>query len=295
MSKKRVRSCPACSRSSSVSLGKKNQFEIYRCTFCRTIFTDRIPKLCEAQNYHVYYDHQTLQPPAFIRKRVAEIVGEFEAFRNTNRILDIGFGAGTILEAASHSGWDVYGLEVSERAVSTAHEAGYKVFHGQLKEAQYSDCHFDVVTASEILEHLPDPAADLAEIARILRPGGLFWGTTPSAQAVSFRMMRLSWSMVSPPDHIQLYSKTGAGLMLTKAGFERIRLKTHGLNPLEIANHFWPRSDKISSVETLQAGYSLNEQLSRSPGRKLVRNLVNGALSIFGLGDSLKIYARKPH
>ncbi len=54
-------------------------------------------------------------------------------------------------------------------------------------EAAFPSEHFDVITAAELVEHLCDPQALLHEVARILRPGGLFWMTTPHARGLSGR------------------------------------------------------------------------------------------------------------
>jgi SAM-dependent methyltransferase len=180
---------------------------------------------------------------------------------------------------------------VSAEAVEMAKQAGYRVFHGDLRDSSYGDGFFDVVTASEILEHLPEPLAYLDEIARVLRSGGLFWATTPSARALSSRLLRLHWSMLCPPEHIQLYSAEGVRKMLTKAGFANVEFRTYGISPFEIISHFRNKKAAKSGFERVKAGYELNEKLTRSRTGKLAKTVVNGCLNKSGLGDSLKIYA----
>lgn len=288
------RPCPACVSVNSKGLGLKNAFQILQCGNCRTLFTDRLPTETESEDYNAYYNESNLVVPDFIRDRLRAIISEFEPYRKTNRLLDIGFGAGTILEIGKEMGWDVFGLEVSLPAVEQARSRGFEVEHGDLAGSGYIDNFFDVVTASEILEHLPDPAGDLKVIARILRHGGLFWGTTPNAAGISFKLMNKEWSMLSPPEHLQLYSRQGIRSMAQKAGFNDVKIRTHGVNPHEIARHFRRSAIEENEFSRVISGYELNESLTKDPLRRAVKNAINGALDLFKVGDSLKIFATKP-
>jgi len=290
---KTIRGCPACNTHDGRNLGEKNGFDIIVCGACKSLYTDRVPVATESENYDEYYGESNLSVPNFILKRLAEIIGEFEGSRKANRLLDVGFGAGTMLEVAKDMGWVVSGIEVSRPAAEQARERGFDVFLGGLRDAKYPDNHFDVVTASEILEHMPEPVADLKEIVRILRPGGLFWATTPHANGLSFKILKLDWSVMSPPEHIQLYSKAGTRKMLKEAGFNSINLQTHGLNPSEIRDHFTTKRADDESFDRVNTSYALNESFTKSPIRKTVKSVLNGVLNISSAGDSLKIWARK--
>ncbi|HVF46160.1 MAG TPA: class I SAM-dependent methyltransferase [Pyrinomonadaceae bacterium] len=293
------RKCPACSSAVRRSHGRKNGFEIFVCRGCRTIYTDRLPSLAEAQDYDSYYCESNLTVPGFIETRIDEILAGFSSYRQTNRLLDVGFGAGTILERASALGWQAFGQEISAPAARHARARGFEVFLGDLCDAGYPDQYFDVVTASELLEHLPDARTVLADIARILRPGGLLWATTPAADSLSFRLLDTKWSNLSPPEHTQLYSRSGIARMLSEAGFSTMSLKTHGLNPAEILSHF-PRfrfgQDEQGGVEDFDpgpTGYALNEQFTRNPFRRFVKDALNSGLNLLRIGDSLKIFAER--
>jgi SAM-dependent methyltransferase len=288
------RPCPACKKRDAIHFGEKNGFEIFGCRLCRSTFTDRVPKDEEDENYDDYYTESNLKVPDFIKDRLNTILSDFEPYRETNRLLDIGFGAGTMLDVAKDLGWEVYGLEVSRPAVEQARAKGFDVFHGSLKDSGHPLHYFDVVTASEILEHLPNPERDLKEIVRILRPGGLFWATTPSARAISFRLMKLDWSIMSPPEHIQLYSIAGARVMLEEAGFGRMRFKTYGVNPYEIRQFYLGGAEQDKAFSRVNTSYELNESFMKSLGRRFIKNTLNEVLNVFGLGDSLKIFAETP-
>lgn len=278
-------------------MGTKHNFEILLCRNCQTLYTAFLPLSDESENYDEYYSEENLAVPDFINKRLTEIVGEFSGFRQTNRLLDIGFGAGTILQIASEQKWQAFGIEVSAPAVEHAKKLGFEVFHGVLEAAKYPDDYFDVITASEILEHLPEPQKLLDEVARILRPDGLFWATTPSAKSLAYRLVGIDWSVLYPPEHIQLFSKAGMRKMLNNSGFSKVRLHTHGLNPSEIADIYKSKfkhneTNKISGYNRVEAGYELNSKLTSSPTRQKIKNTLNNTLSLLQLGDSLKIYAQ---
>jgi SAM-dependent methyltransferase len=285
------RACPACREPHAALLGEKNGFQICRCMNCCTLFSDRIPIDDEAENYDDYYTYSNLDVPDFVTIRLKEILNGFLPYRQTGRLLDIGFGAGSLLRTARELGWEAVGSEVSSSAVEHAIRNGLEVYNGTLQDCRFPEGHFDVVTASEILEHLPNPQSELREIKRILRPGGLFWGTTPSAQSLSFRILKLDWSVLAPPDHIQLYSAKGIWSMLREAGFERISLKTYGLNPYEIKRKYFPSSDALPDFARNTVAYELNEKLNRNSFRKVVKSALNSGLNILRMGDSIKIYA----
>lgn len=263
------------------------------CSGCMSIFTSELPPPGAELDYDSYYSESNLSVPAFIEQRAAEIVAEFSPYKKCGRMLDIGFGAGTLLKAGQKAGWQPFGLEVSLPAVEQARSRGFETFHGSLEESAYPDSHFDVVMASEILEHLPDPLADLREIARIIRPGGLFWATTPSARGISYRFMKMGWSILSPPEHTQIYSAKGVERLFGGAGFSQVRIRTMGVNPHEIVNYLKNNPDTRPGFDRVNTGYDLNAKLMRSGFRRTVKRTFNWALNISGLGDSLKIYAEK--
>ncbi|MCX7638982.1 MAG: class I SAM-dependent methyltransferase [Pyrinomonadaceae bacterium] len=289
------RPCPSCGAKNGKIRGAKNNFQIRECSKCLTIFIGHLPRLDESENYDSYYTEANLKVPEFIYKRLSDLVESFSSYRQTNRWLDIGFGAGALMQVAAELGWDVYGIEVSKSAVEQAKNLGFKVFHGELHEANYEDGFFDVVTASEILEHLYEPQKLLNEVHRVLRPGGLFWATTPSSRGITPRFLGIDWTVVSPPEHLQIFSKRGVLIMLKNAGFTKIRLQTHGVNPFEIINYFqhYFLLKKENNFDRVITSYQINERLESSSMKKAVKRALNYVLDLAQIGDSIKIYACK--
>jgi SAM-dependent methyltransferase len=294
---------------------------MFSCRGCATLYTSALPDAAGAQNYDEYYDAHNLSVPDFIHLRLAEIVAGFAPYRRAGRLLDIGCGAGTVLEAARRAGWEAEGVEVSRPAVEHLRARGFAIFHGELAAARYPENHFDVVIASEVIEHLADPRDLLREAARVLRPGGLLWATTPHSRGASARALGIGWSTVCPPEHLHLFSRRGLKNLLREAGFSRVRVATHGVNPYEILAGWRGRAAPPphggapaagddaggnagdaagdagnaagAGFNRVESSYSLNESLNRNRALKTVKGLLNAALNVTRLGDSLKITAEK--
>jgi len=293
---KTLRVCVACGCAEAQPLGVKNELDIVSCRKCATIYTPYSPWYSSEYYYHnSYYPEESLAPPPFVQTRLDEITKEFAGYRQTNRLLDIGCGAGNLLLAARKNGWEAQGLDVSPSAVKHVRELGFEVFKGELQAAQLPSQHFDVITAAEILEHLSEPRLLLQEVVRILRPGGLLWTTTPHARGLSARVLGLKWRCVWPPEHLQLFSARGLTALLRDVGFREVGVRTTGGNPFEILHAIGGKKDapktQDEQFDRVLTGYQLNESLMKSGPRRAVKNIVNGVLNISRLGDSLKIHA----
>ena len=289
--------CVACGSEDSQSLGVKNELELLRCRKCSTIYTPYSPWYSSEYFYEVYYPEQSLSPPAFVQTRLEEITAGFSRYRQHNRLLDIGCGAGGLLLAARKNGWNAQGLEVAGQATEHVRSLGFEVFHGELQQAEFPSQHFDVITAAEILEHLSEPRLLVQEVARILRPGGLFWTTTPHAHGLSARVLGLKWRCVCPPEHLQLFSVAGIKSLLRDVGFRQIRFQTTGCNPIEILHAMGAKKDAPKALDQrfdrVLTGYQLNESLMKNRSRRAVKDVVNGMLNVSRLGDSLKVFATR--
>lgn len=294
------KTCPACGNANHRFCGRKNEFEVFLCRNCQTLFTLG-ESAAEKFDYNDYYDEKNLSVPLFIDERLKQIIDCFAAYRQNNRLLDVGCGAGSLVMAAARAGWQAEGIEVSRPAVDFLRQKDFQIFHGELAAARFPENSFDVVTASELLEHLSEPLELLGEIMRILRPGGLFWATTPHSRGISARLLGAEWTVVGPPEHLHLFSVKGMKILLEKAGFNQVEIYTHGTNPFEIANTLRgklssPSDLKLSGEQgfnRVETSYKLNESLSTSRPRQAVKNLLNRALNITSLGDGLKIWAVK--
>ncbi len=295
------RRCPACDSSSARLLGQKQGFDLLVCKRCESLYVSLLPTNESRMHYETggYYSEDSLVVPWFVTARLEEIIDSFAAYRCSNRLLDVGCGAGSLLAAAKRARWDAEGVEVSLPTAEYLRTNGLKVFAGDLHQAGFPTAHFDVVTAGELIEHVADPSSLVREIARVLRPGGIFWATTPHSKGVSARVLKLNASIICPPEHLHLFSRRGLTDLLKRHGFQRVTIRTEGLNLYELLRVFRRQRQidfdpkKNEGHERVNSNYRLNEELLKNPRRKLLRNAATAVLRASRLGDSLKVWAER--
>ena len=88
------------------------------------------------------------------------------------RALDIGAGAGGNTRVLQSAGWRATALEFSEAGVKLAQDRGLDVVQGDARAIPFPDDHFGLVVAYDVLEHIQEDDQVVAEIARVVRPGG---------------------------------------------------------------------------------------------------------------------------
>lgn len=98
------------------------------------------------------------------------------------RVLDLGCGRGGVMERLHPRAGFVAGLDPDAASLREHRAPALALTCGLAEALPYADGSFDLVCCSWVLEHLPDPARALAEIARVLAPGGHFIFLTPNAR-----------------------------------------------------------------------------------------------------------------
>ena len=87
-------------------------------------------------------------------------------------LVDLGCGGGLLAPHAARLGYRHVGVDLGERALQVAREHGVLPVRADVARLPLPDAVADVVSAGEILEHVPDLPAAVAEACRVLRPGG---------------------------------------------------------------------------------------------------------------------------
>jgi len=146
------------------------------------------------------------------------------------RVLDVGCGAGLAAEALARHGYDVLGVDAAAETIAAAeaHAAGeglrlaYRT--GAPEDLVREGAQFPVVTALEVIEHVPDPAAFAHTLAALAQPGGLVFLSTLNRTARSFVSAKIAaeyllhWLPVGTHDWRKFLSPVELGALMRQAG-----------------------------------------------------------------------------
>lgn len=216
-------------------------FAVVRCPRCGLVFVS--PRLRPAALQEVYDDvgyfeggvYGADRSPAMRLQRVwtRGRLALLPPATSSPRLLEIGCGYGHFLVAARERGHEVAGVELSRPAVRHAVDVlGLDVTQGQLADAGLSGG-YDVITAWDTLEHVPDPVAFLRTVHGLLAPDGMFAFSTPYISALPARLLGRRWWTLKPAEHIWHFTPEHHRLVLARAGFGPPRLVR---SPLSRAN-----------------------------------------------------------
>jgi SAM-dependent methyltransferase len=172
-----------------------------------------------------------LEPP-LLERRLAFLRGEV---RPGDRALDVGCGAGEFTAALAQAGARATGVEVAEAALARARERHPGLdFRAVGFDAPlpFEDGSFELVWASEVIEHVSDTARWLSEVRRVLAPGGRLLVTTPSHGRLRVALGGVERFSEPLGDHLHLYTRRSLAQLLDEFGFSEVRIQAVDGPPL---------------------------------------------------------------
>lgn len=181
------------------------------------------------------------------------------------RLLDIGCGFGFVGHFWDQSGHGrAVGLETSLYGKIGRATLGTTIYHSYYADTpEIAGQTFDIVYSSEVLEHVPDPAAFVAEISQALSDDGILVLTTPCADAVlpgaSYPEMI---AILSPGFHYFVTREQALRTLLHDQGFAHVKVANSGTRLFAWASHA-PLPEISSGFTQWEAYYDYLEALSR--------------------------------
>ncbi len=239
--------CPACRQENATRVAQV-KFErpharwvpLNRCHACQSVFYEG-EDLVDAYDDHVMHDGYW-RHYAEIGAGIHGMLGFVQAIQAPPgaRLLDIGCGMGFVVDYWSRMRGDpAVGLEKASYGRAGAQHLGADIRPHYLHEAaDLAGKTFDVVYSSEVIEHVPDPAAFLAAIMPGLADQGVLMLTTPCADALTPDLdPTVAVSMLFPGGHYFLLSAHALEALLRQAGFQHVVVHQQAEQLLAVASH----------------------------------------------------------
>ncbi len=221
------------------------------------------------------------------------------------RVLDLGCGGGRHAFEVLRRGADVVAFDMDQAELDSVaamfaamDKAGEvppggrgETVQGTALDMPFDEGGFDRVIAAEVLEHIPDDMAAMAEIFRVLRPGGTAAITVPS-----FLPERICWALdedyhTAPGGHVRIYTLAELSAKLKATGFViGPHHHAHGLH----APYWWIKCAVGVNNDDHPIAKAYHELLVWDIMKRPAATRIAEALLNPVIGKSVVLYVRKP-
>lgn len=248
--------CAICSGKESENYHFKDGYLILRCLNCGFIFVEvsDVDFVDYYTNPNYLHDNEGRGYVNYDQDKAAMVsvyVNLFQKIRAYNagkRLLDLGTASGYFLDIAKRNGYLAEGNDLNPLAVQEGSSRGRKIKQGDLFTIGYLPESFDVVTAFDFFEHLPNNKLKtyLSEIKKLLVRGGVLAIITVNTASLWAKIFGKKWHTWLPPEHISYFSDKNIRKFLEDNGYEVLYLKTiHKKFSLQYIFNFLYRYQKI--------------------------------------------------
>ena len=262
------RVCFICGGDDLATEGSIHSCQLLKCRRCGLQFLD--PQVDDETLGRIHADYHRIwdlvrfadQVTRMKKRTFTGYLSRASRFIESGCLLDIGCGCGELLEVFEESGFDVYGVEVSPAGARRCVErfGAQKILSKQLEEDDFPRGFFDIITLSDVFEHMRDPRSLVDLMDALLRPTGIVMITTPDTATLSNRLMGLNWPHYKQ-EHLYYYNRSNI-----------VRLFSERFEPLEVR----------PAVKALTPRYGLDVLKATSSNRV-----------ILGVADALDWLPRK--
>ena len=279
--------CLICKSSSLKNLRGYEKHFLIKCSNCNFVFAKKKPTREELELHYDGYGRDDYLSPITI-KRYNDILDDFEKYKKTKKLLDVGCGIGYFLEVAIKRGWQVYGSEYTDDAIEICRKKGILMHKGVLNPENYEEESFDIITSFEVIEHINNPIDELTNFNKILRKGGLVYVTTPNFNSLLRYRLKSDYNVICYPEHLSYYTPKTLKKLFTRIGFKTNKIQSTGISLTRLKTSKGVSRQSFISKESDDE--KIRGQIENKKYLKLIKYLINSLLTIIGKGDALKGY-----
>ena len=222
--------CPVCGSDRRTGVVEQNALPVVRCQACGQRYVWPVPgqAVLDAIYDRHYYrggrgslgfsDYDALAQAR--RRMFSHHLDRIARVRRPGRVLDVGCATGDFLLVARDRGWHPLGVDPSP-AREQAAAAGVPIVGHTIHDAQVASRSLDLITFWDVLEHVPDPVAELQRAGELLSADGLIAATVPNAGGAVARLSGRRWfGYKTAGEHLQFFTAATLTRAFAAAGFE---------------------------------------------------------------------------
>jgi SAM-dependent methyltransferase len=222
--------CPLCAGTTFTHLFDKGDEPFVRCTGCGlTLINPRpVPGALRATYDAAYTAAYVRKAEKKLRRGGRRVERLKREYGLSGRWLDVGCSAGFVVRAAADAGFEAWGCDIETAGLAYGRdELGLANLRaGTLEEQRWPDAWFDAISAYDVIEHVPDLNAFVAELARLLAPGGVIDIGTPDIGHWRVPRALETWAELKPSEHLYYFDRATLTRLLARHGLvvDRVRL-----------------------------------------------------------------------
>lgn len=230
--------CPICASPDLAPEGEvkdhhlsQEVFRLTSCSACGFLFTNPRPKQDEIGRYYAsenYISHSHTATSLsdrlyrFARSLALRKKHRLVAlYKPQGRLLDVGCGTGSFLGYMKGRGYDVAGVEPSQKARAIAEQASPGRTFSTMAEVDRRSP-FEVVTLWHVLEHLPDLPSAFREFNSLLRSGGELFIAVPDRTSWDRSHYGALWAALDVPRHLSHFRPKDIETLMEQHGFKLV-------------------------------------------------------------------------
>lgn len=227
--------CVVCGSEADRPFWNCGVFGFKRCLKCGHVYQNPQPVFDDLQKRYQdeYFDYELENDAAFLDLMLRGLsdIGfdaRTDSLTRPRSFLDIGCATGALLEHLQKKDWRVEGVEICVPAAEYGkRNRGVQIHVGTLETVRLPDESFDVVHFSHVIEHVPDPAAFLGEVRRLLKPGGYVIIVTPNTAGFQAKLFGARWRSAIA-DHMNLFSTKNLERLVSACDLDPLAHRTWG-------------------------------------------------------------------
>lgn len=238
--------CKICNYKSKIFLkemfddrhGYPGKFKIYKCINCG--FMQTFPQLTTRQLSNVYTNYYPKRDNDIkaIKNNSKKIPQKREIYKNgwgttchfqtnkADKVLDVGCGTCQSLLEIKRLGGEAWGIDPDQNSQRVAKKLNLKFHLGTIHNAKLPKKYFDLITASQVLEHENNPGEFLKKCSKYLKDDGRVILSFPNTDALSAKIWGKRWLHWHIPYHLNHFNKKSIGILVDNSDFKISTIET---------------------------------------------------------------------